>query len=168
MLVSILGAARAQEATRIEARIGAWNIEIDYTSLDDLPEGKEPYTRVKLSSDLYKNKATMKAPFRAYFALWDHLNQLSEAEPSEKPVKLPEKRDGAILHQGNTFHKLVLKEQTGLLIRLWLDIHQNNWDWNLEDYEEKDKGPMGWFGYQLKTTPFPADGTFKQGAIPIK
>lgn len=168
ILLSLISMAWAQDASRIEARIGAWDILIDYTKLDNLPEGEEPFARVKLSSEIHKNHATMKAPFRAYFALWQHLNALSKVESSEEPKKLPDKCDGALLHSGNGFSKVITEEQAGMLIRLWLDIHQRNWDWNLDNFDENDKASMGWFGYQLRTHPFPPDGKFEQGVIPKK
>ena len=107
----------------------------------------------------------MKAPFDAFFTLWQHLASLSSAKFSDSPLEFPGGKDGAVLKEGNNF-KIATVDNAPLLVRFWLDLFQHEWLADRVGVPKSEQPVLDGFQYLLRTHPFPADGVFENGHIP--
>ena len=95
--ISLLSPAHGQGKRSIEARITGWVVYIDYSDIDNLPPGSKPVSRVRISHPSNHLRAKMEVPFESFFALWDQLDSMSDAEAARAPIDLPAGKDGAVL-----------------------------------------------------------------------
>ncbi len=160
-MIALALPVNGQGRRSIDARITGWTVSIDYSDIDNLRPGSNPVTRVRLSHPSIDLKASMEVPFESFFALWEHLDSLSDAEPVRTPVDLPVGKDGAVLAEKDDVrqeYKIVTSDEAVLLVRFWLDTFKHRWVEGHSALPADQSQNRGGFGYLLRHNAFPAKG----------